>query len=142
MSQEEVERVDTLRYLWQKLINQIAEILSELLQVQPKFKDSLEENVKQFQGTVTTFIDSYNDVSHIADFIINNLSTLIIFPFRKDQWLWVFHHEKHLIVWSYTRYYLSSLLSIYLLVIDRVSLMIYGANSKPILVGKICLDFQ
>lgn len=81
MSQEEVERVDTLRYLWQKLINQIAEILSELLQVQPKFKESLEENVQQFQGTVTTFVDSYNDVSHAAVFIVNKSVYSDYFPF-------------------------------------------------------------
>lgn len=62
VSRDEVERVDTLRYLWQNLRQLVSETLSHLLVIQPKFKSSLVENVKQYQETVGTFVDDYSKV--------------------------------------------------------------------------------
>ena len=62
MSHEDIERVDTLRYLWQKLQNQVSERLTYLLQVQPSFKTTLTENVAQFKSDVDLFVGEYNEV--------------------------------------------------------------------------------
>ena len=62
VSQEEIERVDTLRYLWQKLRQQVSEILSELIRVQPTFKESLLKNVVTFQHNMETFVENYEEV--------------------------------------------------------------------------------
>lgn len=62
VSRDELERVDTLRYLWQNLRQLVSDTLSHLLVVQPKFKSSLVENVKQYKETVETFVDDYSKV--------------------------------------------------------------------------------
>ena len=65
VSHEEVERVDTLRYLWQKLNAQISVLLTELLELQPRFRTSLEESVKEFTVTVSVFTADYKEVSYL-----------------------------------------------------------------------------
>lgn len=62
VSHDEVERVDTLRYLWQNLHQLISETLSHLLKIQPMFKSSLLESVKQYNETVSSFVDDYAKV--------------------------------------------------------------------------------
>ena len=62
MNQEEIERVDTLRYLWQNLQTLVSEKLTYLLKVQPTFESSLLENVVQFKTDVDQFVESYNEV--------------------------------------------------------------------------------
>ena len=63
MSQEDIERVDTLRYMWQKLHKQIAEIQTILLKIQPKFKEDLLEKVEAYQREVASFTEDYTTVS-------------------------------------------------------------------------------
>lgn len=63
VSQEDVERVDTLRYMWLKLRAQVSEVQNTLLQVQPQFKATLLDNVQTFQQEVGSFISSYTMVS-------------------------------------------------------------------------------
>ena len=63
VSQEDVERVDILRYMWLKLRAQVSEVQNTLLQVQPQFKATLLDNVQTFRQEVGSFIGSYTTVS-------------------------------------------------------------------------------
>ena len=63
MSQEDIERVDTLRYMWQKLYEQVAAIQTVLLKIQPQFKEDLLDKVEAYQKEVSTFTDDYTTVS-------------------------------------------------------------------------------
>lgn len=96
VSHEDIERVDTLRYLWQKLQSQVSERLTYLLQVQPSFKASLTENVKQFHTDVDQFVDEYNEVCSRSD-SLQLMTSIVVCLCRKDQWLWGLPLEKHLI---------------------------------------------
>ena len=62
MNQEDIERVDTMRYLWQNLQTLVSERLTHLLKVQPQFESTLLENVVQFKKDVDHFVDEYNEV--------------------------------------------------------------------------------
>ena len=62
ISHEELERVDTVQYLWQNLHQQVGDVLTQLLAVQGKFKATLMENVEQFQQDSSAYVDSYNEV--------------------------------------------------------------------------------
>ena len=63
VTQEEVERVDTVRYLWHNLNQKIEKIVSELLLIQNKFHSSLLDNIVQFNEDCNTFIGSYSEVN-------------------------------------------------------------------------------
>jgi dynein heavy chain len=65
VSQQEVERVDTLRYLWQKLHQQVSQVMTDLIDLQPKFKKNLEDNVQIFQSNVSTFAQDYQMVMQL-----------------------------------------------------------------------------
>jgi len=54
------ELVDTLQYAWKKCLQQGKEVQSHLLDIQPKFKQNLLDNVTTFQQDVITFVDDYN----------------------------------------------------------------------------------
>ena len=60
---DEMERVDTLRYSWQKLQTQATEVSTYLIQVQPSFKSELIENVTTFNEDCASFYDDYKSVS-------------------------------------------------------------------------------
>ncbi len=62
VAKEEMERVDTLRYSWQKLQAQAAEVSTHLIQIQPNFKGDLIENVKVFITDCSQFYADYNEV--------------------------------------------------------------------------------
>lgn len=62
VAKEEMERCDTLRYSWQKLISLSNEVSSHLLQIQPMFKGTLIENVKVFLQECNDFYSSYEKV--------------------------------------------------------------------------------
>lgn len=49
--------------MWNKLHEQVAEVQSILLKVQPKFRKNLLENVEAYQREVTTFTEDYTTVS-------------------------------------------------------------------------------
>ncbi|XP_048253391.1 dynein axonemal heavy chain 5-like isoform X2 [Haliotis rufescens] len=57
---EETERCDTLRYSWEKLNTQAAEVQTHLLTIQPEFKSELVENVKIFEQETTDFYRGYD----------------------------------------------------------------------------------
>ena len=60
--QEEVDRVDTLRYEWQKLLKQAKDIQDHLLSIQGEFNQRLTTNVEIFIKDVASFTDDYNKV--------------------------------------------------------------------------------
>ncbi|CAF1413331.1 unnamed protein product, partial [Adineta ricciae] len=53
------ELVDTLQYAWKKCLQQGKEVQSNLLDIQPKFKQNLLDNVSTFQNDVNQFADDY-----------------------------------------------------------------------------------
>lgn len=104
--QEELDRVDTLRYMWQKLIKQVAEVQNTLLRIQGEFRTSLLEKVVVFKRDTHTFVEDYTNVSGMINakytcmYFCRNLSLLISYlhvfflsPSSLVQWLLVSHHE-------------------------------------------------
>ena len=66
VNREEAERVDTLRYSWQKLSTQQGEISSHLIEIQPNFKSNLITDVQVFIEDCSTYYGDYRIVSVIA----------------------------------------------------------------------------
>ena len=50
--------------MWQKLHEQVAEIQTILLKIQPHFRENLLEKVEAYQKEVSTFTEEYTTVSH------------------------------------------------------------------------------
>ena len=65
VNKEEMERCDTLRYSWEKLQVQAAEVQTTLLEIQPKFKSELIDNVKTFIEDCDDYYGKYDTVSFI-----------------------------------------------------------------------------
>ena len=63
VAREETERVDTLRYSWQKLAVLTTEVSSHLIIIQPEFKSELIDNVKIFIEETSTYYTDYKIVS-------------------------------------------------------------------------------
>ena len=61
--QEEVDRVDTLRYAWQKVQTQATEMQDHLLKVQDTFRGHLLSNVATYVKDTDCFVTDYNEVS-------------------------------------------------------------------------------
>ena len=59
---DEMERVDTLRYSWQKMAVLGSEISSQLVMIQPQFRKKLIRNVKTFVHDASDFYASYDQV--------------------------------------------------------------------------------
>ncbi|KAB0360488.1 hypothetical protein FD754_004644 [Muntiacus muntjak] len=59
VTKEESEAVDTLRYSFNKLQSKAVSVQDELVQVQPKFKNSLLESVEIFREDVMNFAEAY-----------------------------------------------------------------------------------
>ncbi|XP_074644897.1 dynein axonemal heavy chain 5-like [Tubulanus polymorphus] len=59
VAREEAERVDTLRYSWEKLQAQASEISTHLLSIQPNFRGDLIEDVKVFIVDCASYYDDY-----------------------------------------------------------------------------------
>ena len=57
---EEAERVDTLRYAWEKVLSQGGEVQSHLVDIQPTFKKTLLVNVCTFKTEVENFAKDYD----------------------------------------------------------------------------------
>ena len=60
---EEAERVDTLRYSWQKMTALAFEVSNHLIEIQPNFKSDLIDNVQTFVEDTNKFYDDYRVVS-------------------------------------------------------------------------------
>ncbi|XP_064640332.1 dynein axonemal heavy chain 5-like isoform X2 [Lineus longissimus] len=58
---EEAERVDTIRYSWEKLQVQAGEVQTYLLKIQPNFRTELIDNVVIFQKDCINFYSDYNN---------------------------------------------------------------------------------
>ena len=62
VNREEVEKCDTLRYSWQKLLQLASQTSSSLLDIQPKFRNELINNVKEFGIECNSFYTDYSKV--------------------------------------------------------------------------------
>ncbi|XP_048464583.1 dynein axonemal heavy chain 5 [Rhincodon typus] len=59
VAQEEIEKVDTLRYTWEKLLVRASEIQNELVALQPNFRGELINNVQIFIDDCNEFYGDY-----------------------------------------------------------------------------------
>ncbi|XP_072250743.1 dynein axonemal heavy chain 5 isoform X1 [Leuresthes tenuis] len=59
VAKEEVDKVDTLRYTWEKLLSRTTEIQNELVALQPNFRGELVSNVETFQEDCQHFYQDY-----------------------------------------------------------------------------------
>jgi dynein heavy chain len=65
MNHEEIERCDTLRYNWNKLMQLSSETSSNLVELQFLFKNGLLENVNDFVKETKTYHKEYAQVSFL-----------------------------------------------------------------------------
>ena len=63
VAKEEVEKVDTLRYTWEKLLSRSTEVQNELASLQPNFRGELIDNVETFLRDCSNFYQEYDEVS-------------------------------------------------------------------------------
>ena len=66
ISQDEIEKVDTLRYAWRNLLTLGNHTQNELFSIQETFKTELLENVKQFKIDTEKFVVNYRKVCKIS----------------------------------------------------------------------------
>uniref|UniRef100_A0A3B3YD38 AAA+ ATPase domain-containing protein n=1 Tax=Poecilia mexicana TaxID=48701 RepID=A0A3B3YD38_9TELE len=59
VAKEEVDKVDTLRYTWEKLLSRTTEVQNELVALQPHFREELVSNVETFQEDCQHFYQEY-----------------------------------------------------------------------------------
>ncbi|KAJ0065958.1 hypothetical protein NL108_000216 [Boleophthalmus pectinirostris] len=59
VAKEEVDKVDTLRYTWEKLLSRTAEVQNELVALQPNFRGELLSNVETFVEDCQYFYQDY-----------------------------------------------------------------------------------
>ncbi|XP_027868438.1 dynein heavy chain 5, axonemal [Xiphophorus couchianus] len=59
VAKEEVDKVDTLRYTWEKLLSRTTEVQNELVALQPHFREELVSNVETFQEDCQHFYKEY-----------------------------------------------------------------------------------
>ncbi|KAM9807310.1 dynein axonemal heavy chain 5 isoform 2-T2 [Syngnathus typhle] len=60
VAKEEADKVDTLRYMWEKLLLRSTEVQNELIALQPKFRSELFTNVQIFMEDCQHFYMDYN----------------------------------------------------------------------------------
>ena len=63
VARDEAERVDTLRYSWQKLTSLMFNVSNHLIDIQPNYKSELTENVETFIKDCANFYSDYDTVS-------------------------------------------------------------------------------
>lgn len=63
VAKEEAEKVDTLRYTWDKLLSRNSELQNDLFALQPKFRGELTRNVEAFQEECNHFYLDYEKVN-------------------------------------------------------------------------------
>ena len=83
---EEIERCDTLRYSWQKLLALASQTSGHLLDIQPLYKDGLKGDVENFTKDCLNFYASYRNVIYLnaltLNLNINRFKNKIKFIFR------------------------------------------------------------
>lgn len=62
VTKEEADKVDTLRYTWEKLLSRSTEVQNELLALQPNFRGELVGNVEAFLEDCQHFYQDYEKV--------------------------------------------------------------------------------
>lgn len=67
VAKEEADKVDTLRYTWDKLLSRNTELQNELFALQPKFRGELIRNVETFQEDCGQFYLDYEKVNEMSD---------------------------------------------------------------------------
>ncbi|XP_077985364.1 dynein axonemal heavy chain 8-like [Glandiceps talaboti] len=89
VAKEEVDRVDTLRYSFQKLVSRAVIVQNELIKIQPKFKTELLHRVEHYQFEVEDFTCSYHEGGPMEDGILPQEANdrLQMFQSRFDE-LW------------------------------------------------------
>lgn len=63
VSHEDIERVDTIRYMWAKLQEQVAHLQTTLLKIQPRFRHILLTDVELYRTEVGSYTKDYGNVS-------------------------------------------------------------------------------
>ena len=59
---EESEKVDTMRYAWEKLLSLGTDVQNELVSLQPTFRGELGSNVETFLADCQQFYNDYETV--------------------------------------------------------------------------------
>lgn len=67
VAKEEADKVDTLRYTWEKLLSRSTEVQNELLALQPNFRGQLVGNVETFLEDCQHFYQDYEKVKETRD---------------------------------------------------------------------------
>lgn len=62
VAKEEADKVDTLRYTWEKLLSRGTEVQNELVTLQPNFRGELVSNVETFVEDCQHFYKDYEKV--------------------------------------------------------------------------------
>lgn len=62
VAKEEADKVDTLRYTWEKLLSRSTEVQNELVALQPNFRGELVSNVEIFLEDCQHFYQDYDKV--------------------------------------------------------------------------------
>jgi dynein heavy chain len=87
--QEEIDRVDTMRYAWQKLLQQGKDMQDHLLSIQDEFRERLTSNVEVFTTDVSSYMTNYTQNGPNAPGVAprDASSRLVIFQTNFDD-LW------------------------------------------------------
>lgn len=64
VAKEEADKVDTLRYTWDKLLSRSTELQNELVALQPNFRGELVRNVETFVEDCQHFYQDYEKVKY------------------------------------------------------------------------------
>lgn len=67
VAKEEADKVDTLRYTWEKLLSRSTEVQNELVALQPNFRGELISNVETFLEDCQHFYQDYDKVKETAN---------------------------------------------------------------------------
>lgn len=67
VAKEEADKVDTLRYTWERLLSRSTELQNELFALQPKFRGELTRNVQTFKQDCQHFYLDYEKVNEMHD---------------------------------------------------------------------------
>lgn len=76
VAKEEAEKVDTLRYTWEKLLARSTEVQNELVALQPNFRGELIRNVQTFVEDCQQFSNEYKKVS--PEGRVNSINPLLL----------------------------------------------------------------
>ena len=69
VAKEDAERVDTLRYTWERMSASSVDVINNLILLQPEFKNELVDNVLIFGKDCDTFYSDYRNVSNVMIFV-------------------------------------------------------------------------